>query len=55
MNTQETNDKQDKSSKRVLRATDLRHMPGIAVKTDLRGGSQFGPTYGPGGRRKQPK
>jgi hypothetical protein len=34
----ETNDKQVKPVKRVLRATDLRHTPGIAVKTDVKAG-----------------
>jgi hypothetical protein len=39
-NVQQTNDReaQAKPVKRVLRATDLRHMPGIAVQTDLKAG-----------------
>jgi hypothetical protein len=40
MNTQETNDKQAEPIKRTLRATDLRHMPGIAVQTNLKAGAR---------------
>jgi hypothetical protein len=37
-NVQETNDKQAKPVKRTLRAAALRHLPGMAVQTGVKGG-----------------